>query len=364
MVSAGPSTSSYVIRATAAFSRLLLNYGCSNVQVHGLDRFLAVLNDSARTKSRQGVLTYCNHISVMDEPTIWGCLPASTLRNADTARWTLGASDIMFQKSKFLANFFRSGQCIETHRGAGIFQPALDASIAKLDDGKWVHLFPEGYVNVTTNSTLRRFKWGISRILLEAETLPAVVPIWLSGFDRLMPEPRNWPRWMPRLGNSVSIHFGEPIQDQLAPALEAIRKTGILPADLLPETLRESLLSLATASPSPPQQDTSSTQSFAAPVHQSEWTQPVQVAKISDLSHTSPKSSASAQRESLQSAQARSQLTALLRHHLALVGQAHRASLGKDPLIEDTLCHTESLIPKHQQHKRTLQDGSRKNVGV
>lgn len=362
MVGAHPS-SSYTIRAVGAFSRLLLNYGCSKVQVHGLDRFLGVLNDNARRKSGRGLLTYCNHISVMDEPTIWGCLPASTLRNANTVRWTLGASDIMFQKSKLLASFFRSGQCIETHRGAGIFQPAIDESIAKLDEGKWVHLFPEGYVNVTTNSTLRRFKWGISRMLLEAETLPVVVPIWLTGFDRLMPEPRSWPRWMPRLGNPVSIHFGEPIHTQLAPALQAIRESGVLPADMLPESLRTSS-SLCTASPVPPEQQTPSVPSFTPPAHQSEWTHPIRAAKTSTLSHASPKSSDSARNETLQSAQARSQLTALLRHHLALVGQQHRAALGKDPLIEDTLCHTESLIPTHQQQDRTAQDGTRKDVGV
>ncbi len=90
--------------------------------------------------------------------------------------------------SPLLSKFFRNGQCIETHRDGGIYQKAIDESIAKLSSGEWIHLFPEGYVNVSTSTKLRRFKWGISRMLLEAEKLPTVVPIWITGFDQLMPE--------------------------------------------------------------------------------------------------------------------------------------------------------------------------------
>jgi monolysocardiolipin acyltransferase len=33
---------------------------------------------------------------------------------------------------------FRSGQVLETVRGAGIFQPAVDVAIEKLNSGAWV----------------------------------------------------------------------------------------------------------------------------------------------------------------------------------------------------------------------------------
>jgi monolysocardiolipin acyltransferase len=77
--------------------------------------------------------------------------------------------------------FFDYGQVIPTDRGRGIFQPALDTAIQKLDEGQWTHLFPEGYVNLSRKMVLRRFKWGLSRLLLESKRRPRVVPIWIEG---------------------------------------------------------------------------------------------------------------------------------------------------------------------------------------
>ena len=37
------------------------------------------------------------------------------------------------------------------------------------------------------------------------------MPIWLTGFDQVMPEPRAPPRWRPRLGADISVAFGAPI---------------------------------------------------------------------------------------------------------------------------------------------------------
>ena len=86
------------------------------------------------------------------------------------------------------SKFFRYGQVIETFRGRGVFQPAIDDAIEKLNRGEWVrasfpphvvfhaphivraqiHLFSEGKVNPDAcdpNSPqfgkLLRFKWGV-----------------------------------------------------------------------------------------------------------------------------------------------------------------------------------------------------------
>ncbi|PWN47666.1 acyltransferase-domain-containing protein [Violaceomyces palustris] len=211
------------VHAVAAFSKALLKFGCSEVQINGLDNFVKVLADRKRMEEGRGLLTYCNHISVLDEPTIWGALPWKMFRDERTTRWTLGASDVMFT-NKFLSHFFNIGQVIETHRGGGIFQPAIDNAISKLEAGKWIHLFPEGYVNVSRTTELRRFKWGIGRMIMEAKKMPVVVPMWISGFDRMMPEPRPPPKLLPRLGAKVSITFGEPIDVRISPLLEAFRR--------------------------------------------------------------------------------------------------------------------------------------------
>lgn len=341
MSSSASSSSTYTIRAVAAFSRTLLRYGCRNVTVRGLDRFLSLLHSPQRLSSHRGLLTYCNHISVLDEPTIWGTLPPATFRNPDTVRWTLGASDIMFT-NPLLSRFFRNGQCIETHRGGGIYQKAIDESICKLNEGKWVHLFPEGYVNVSTSTRLRRFKWGISRMALEAK-LPEVVPIWITGFDRMMPEPRDKPKWLPRFGGDVTITFGEPITDQLEPVVKAIKETAdVAPQDLLPESLRSSL---------------------DAPLEgENDRSIPNRVATAWNTSNLLRTQGA----ESLKLALARSQLAALLRHHLTLVGiQQRRADGHANPEEDGTLVHTESLrsAGQHEQNN-VLRDGERKKVGV
>lgn len=346
------SSSTYTIRAVAAFSRALLRYGCRNVTVRGLDRFLTHLHSSERQASNRGLLTYCNHISVLDEPTIWGTLPPSTFRNPRTVRWTLGASDIMFT-NPLLSRFFRNGQCIETLRGGGIHQKAIDESISKLSSGDWVHLFPEGYVNVSTSTRLRRFKWGISRMLLEAEKMPVVVPIWITGFDKMMPEPREKPKWLPRFGNDVTINFGEPISEALEPVVKAIGESGdIAPQELLPEALRysESLL------------DGSRTDKLIAGAD-GDRSIPSKVAtEWNTATLLNPhNSNGSYSRLAL----ARSQLAALLRHHLSLVGiEQRRADNYPNPEEEGTLIHTESLRPAAQHNKNVLGDGERKKHGV
>lgn len=351
MSSTASSSSNYTIRAVAAFSRAMLRYGCRNVTVRGLDRFLTHLHSSERLSSNRGLLTYCNHISVLDEPTIWGTLPASTFRNPDTVRWTLGASDIMFTKP-LLSKFFRNGQCIETHRGGGIHQAAIDDAIAKLDQAKWVHLFPEGYVNVSTSSKLRRFKWGIARMLMEAKTLPTIVPIWITGFDRMMPEPREKPKWLPRFGNDVTIDFGEPITDSIQPVVRAIQQTNnVAPQHLLPEPLRFTAAETPADSPTSPS-DRSIPQQVAT-----EWNTSSLISTLNQ---------AGGETASVNLALARSQLAALLRYHLGQVGvQQRRADGASDPEQDAILVHTESLRSAATHAKNNvLRDGERKNVGV
>lgn len=94
----------------------------------------------------------------MDEPLMWGILPAAHFLRARPMRWSLGASDICFtnpyvrhllrvhsysstgmeRKERFFSEFFRQGQVLETFRGNGIRQHAVDRSIELLNQGEWV----------------------------------------------------------------------------------------------------------------------------------------------------------------------------------------------------------------------------------
>ncbi|WWC61124.1 uncharacterized protein I303_103703 [Kwoniella dejecticola CBS 10117] len=183
--------------------------------------------------SRRGIVTLCNHNSVCDDPMMWSLMPLSnyfpfatpshTCRNS---RWTLGASDILFTKPLH-SKFFDLGQVIETHRGGGIFQPAVDRAVKLLQDGSWVHIFPEGKVNqepTNPQGGLFRFKWGIGRIIMDSKIMPEIIPIWISGFDQLLDERRGWPKPVPRPGAKISITVGQPLTSRIEPLVKAWRE--------------------------------------------------------------------------------------------------------------------------------------------
>ncbi|EPS96325.1 hypothetical protein FOMPIDRAFT_1130598 [Fomitopsis schrenkii] len=195
-----------------------LKIGCSSVTVNGLEHLYGALESDERNQGR-GVVTVSNHISTMDDPLVWGILPLRYHLNARMTRWTLGASDIMFTNPVFSA-FFRNGQVIETFRGKGIFQPAVDLAIKKLNRGAWIHLFGEGRVNQPNRAPghspvdLIRFKWGIGRIVMETAQPPIIIPMWLTGIDQVMPEGRSVPwKFFPRPGAKLSITFGKPVEN-------------------------------------------------------------------------------------------------------------------------------------------------------
>ena len=56
---------------------------------------------------------------------------------------------------------------------------------------------------------MRYFKWGVARLILEAEPCPDVLPIWFDGPQEVMNEKRSWPRPVPRPGKQISITFGD-----------------------------------------------------------------------------------------------------------------------------------------------------------
>ncbi|KAJ6161119.1 hypothetical protein N7470_004515 [Penicillium chermesinum] len=243
-----------------------LNYS----KVNGLDEFTELL-DSRRDPSQRtkGLITVSNHISVMDDPLIWGLLPTRFWNK----RWSFGSHDICFQGRWVLplSLFFTMGQVLPTHRLAhskfgGLGQPAMTEAIRLLSKGpfpvdhhpaaperqhwslqnvcvdpfsdlavayttngedshmapsafaknsySWVHIFPEGKIHQAPNKTMRYFKWGVARLILESKECPDVVPMWIEGFDQIMHESREFPRFLPRVGKNVNVTFGSRVDTE------------------------------------------------------------------------------------------------------------------------------------------------------
>lgn len=72
-----------------------------------------------------------------------------------------------------------------------------------------MHVFPEGCVHQHAGADLRYFKWGLARLILESDPAPDVLPMFIEGTQRVMPEDRGFPRFLPRVGKTVRVAFGE-----------------------------------------------------------------------------------------------------------------------------------------------------------
>ncbi|CAG8281431.1 unnamed protein product [Penicillium salamii] len=250
----------------AGLCRGFLSAMC-HAECHGKEEFTQLLDSRKDSSQRsKGLITVSNHISVMDDPLLWGILPMRFWNK----RWSFGSYDICYQ-TRPLSLFFTMGKVLPCHRSAhskfgGLGQPAMteairllskgpfpvdhhraapelqrwsrqnvcvdpfsDLSVAYTTDGEdshlapsayscnsnsWVHIFPEGKIHQSPRKTMRYFKWGIARLILEPQECPDVVPMWIEGFDDVMHESREFPRFLPRPGKQVSVTFGSKVDTE------------------------------------------------------------------------------------------------------------------------------------------------------
>lgn len=263
----------FMILQSKALLHLLYTPEVHNIE--NLDNALA----RARRENRS-LLTVMNHMSVVDDPAFFAALPMRFHTDIDTIRWGFGAHNICFS-NKFLSWFFNFGKILGTKRfGEGPFQGSLEAAIRILspddtldlefgplvkneekplliqeaNNGRvkpeieklapqvqpsslstnllkskspfirnktsWFHVFPEGYVlqlHPPHNNSMRYFKWGVSRLILESTRAPIVVPVFTYGFEKVAPEDsaeKGILRYLPaNLKSEIHINIGSPIDD-------------------------------------------------------------------------------------------------------------------------------------------------------
>jgi len=277
------SSSHQTIFTVAAISRLFL-FAFNKTEVIGLPRFLKLLESRSDYKARRrGLVTVSNHVSVLDDPLVWGVLPLSfaAFHGYMNHRWTFGSHDICFTNT-LRSHFFSLGQTLPTHRLAhskhgGIAQPTLSEGVRLLssifvgqpswnphikravetsndfhnswprdcvdpfsdvsptpsypsclnderqylapsryacNSNSWIHIFPEGMIHQDPDRSMRYFKWGVARLILEPPECPDVVPMFIEGTDEIMHEARQFPRFIPRIGKKVTVTFGRVVNTE------------------------------------------------------------------------------------------------------------------------------------------------------
>jgi 1-acyl-sn-glycerol-3-phosphate acyltransferase len=87
----------------------------------------------------------------------------------------------------------------ETHRAA---QAALDTALAVLHEGEAFGIYPEG--TRSRDGKLARGKTGVAWLALTADC--PVVPVAVTGTDRVQPVGARWPR-----PHRVTVTFGTPL---------------------------------------------------------------------------------------------------------------------------------------------------------
>ncbi|XP_011163950.1 tafazzin homolog isoform X1 [Solenopsis invicta] len=162
--------------------------------------------------------------------------------NRRKIRWSLAAQDICFT-NVWHSYFFMLGKCIPIVRGDGVYQEAMDFCIERLALGEWVHVFPEGKVNMLKEEM--RLKWGVGRLILESPVTPIVIPICHLGMDEVLP---NEPPYVLKVGKRVTMHYGEPIDfSGLLDELRESKASEMEARKAITDRIQEELLRLKAA---------------------------------------------------------------------------------------------------------------------
>eukprot|EP00250_Pteridium_aquilinum_P008522 c18011_g1_i2 orf=28-945(+) len=211
-----------VLKSGSAISKLITSF-LNTTHVHNYDTLGRLVNSRPPGTP---LITVSNHMTTLDDPLMWGIKGLSS--DPKLARWVLTADDICFTNPIF-SYFFRLGKCIPITRGAGIYQPHMYEALERLNEGDWVHTFPEGKIS-QENGPIRRLKWGIASLIARSLVSPIVLPICHSGFEKVMPENYWYGRrpLLPLWFKNISIVVGEPMQFDI-PSLrqaaeEAVRR--------------------------------------------------------------------------------------------------------------------------------------------
>ncbi len=194
----------------------------SSIQIHNHEQFLKCVCE--REKGRP-LITVSNHDSCIDDPLIFGSLmPVSSFLKPDSPqyRWAVGAKEVCFSNPKH-SLFFRLGKVLPIIRGNGVYQTSMNEVLKELNRGDWLHIYPEGKINMTKEFI--RLKWGVGRLVADSKTTPLVLPFFHYGMDTVLP---NEEPYKLRMNKKATIVVGKPLNfDDLVKSMKSEKKSAV-----------------------------------------------------------------------------------------------------------------------------------------
>ncbi|CAA6663440.1 unnamed protein product [Spirodela intermedia] len=147
-------------------------HGLNHIQIYGLEKFHSAL--LRRPKGKALLTQSC--CSVDDPFVIASLLPPSVMLDARNVRWTLCATDRCF-RNPTLSTFFSCCKVLPVSRGDGVYQKGMDMALSKLNNGGWVHIFPEGSRSRDGGRTMASSKRGVGSHPLVHTGMQEIMPI-------------------------------------------------------------------------------------------------------------------------------------------------------------------------------------------
>ena len=166
------------------------------------------------------VFFVANHMSYLDQPSVMFALPPRLRYRCATAAWEevffgehhgpgMVMRRICYQYGTLLLNLFPLPQS----RG---FSGSLRYMGRLADAGVNILIFPEG--GHSRDGGMQPFQPGLG-IMVKALGIP-VVPIKISGTDRVLPDGASWPK-----RGKVTVSFGKPLRFRLEEPAEIVEMT-------------------------------------------------------------------------------------------------------------------------------------------
>jgi len=214
-------TACSITMLTFGMGAKLILRGMNTTIVHGQENLNAVWY---REPGRP-LLSVINHNSCFDDPGIWGAvLSPMQLFDSIKMRWGAAASEVLFSNMP-LSTFYSLGKVVPIVRGWGVYQPAMEFLLERLNGGGWVNIFPEARVNVDGRHI--RYKWGVGRLLWDCSKSPLILPVVHMGMSNVLPNPGVGEKQsaIVRPGNLVTVNIGHPID--LSKLLNRLKKANV-----------------------------------------------------------------------------------------------------------------------------------------